>query len=615
MSGKTLDIETILRPNKYAVDIANQYQSWEGFRSPAASRWSEVQQYIFAVDTTMTSNSKLPWSNKTTLPKLCQIRDNLFSNYMATMFPKKKWLRWEGETKADETEEKTKCIESYMGWVVDRPEFYSEMSKLVLDYIDYGNCFAMPEWRDQRNNVDGDSETNPREQKGYVGPVLRRISPLDIVFNPTAPDFVSSPKIVRSIVSMGEVKEMVERLSNDPDDLADALEVYEYMKDIRMRVGEYPPNSAHVKNTSYQIAGFNSYQSYLGSNYAEILTFYGDLYDVDKDKFYRNQVIKVIDRDQIISQRTNPSYFGTTPIFHVGWRTRPDNLWAMGPLENLVGMQYRIDHLENMKADCFDLIAFPPLKVKGYVEEFEWEPFGRIFVGDDGDVEPVAVPAQSLQADNQIERLTAAMEEMAGSPKEAMGFRTPGEKTAFEVQRLENAASRVFQNKISQFERDGTENWLNGMLEMARRNMQSSNIRTINDEYKISMFLQLSPEDITGTGLIRPIAARHFAEKATKVQNAQAFFGSPAGQDQLLLQHFSSVALAKMWNDLLDLDEYEIVLPYVRIAEMADAQRMTQTQQEQVAMEQQTAGGIMPGDHDPEFNSPPEDPTGGTGTL
>jgi hypothetical protein len=27
----------------------------------------------------------------------------------------------------------------------------------------------------------------------------------------------------------------------------------------------------------------------------------------------------------------------------------------MGPLDNLVGLQYRIDHLENAKADALDL--------------------------------------------------------------------------------------------------------------------------------------------------------------------------------------------------------------------------------------------------------------------
>ena len=47
-----------------------------------------------------------------------------------------------------------------------------------------------------------------------------------------------------------------------------------------------------------------------------------------------------------------------------GWRPRPDNLYAMGPLDNLVGMQYRIDHLENLKSDVFDQIAYPILKIR-----------------------------------------------------------------------------------------------------------------------------------------------------------------------------------------------------------------------------------------------------------
>lgn len=606
MVGKTLEIDTILTPNKYACDIANQYQLWESLRQSRVAQWREIQSYVFGIDTTATSNGKLPWSNKTSIPKLCQIRDNLYANYMAAMFPKKKWLRWEGETQADETREKCKAIESYMMWVTDRPQFYSEMGKLVLDYIDYGNAFGMPEWVDGRNEVDGSQERNPREQNGYVGPVLRRISPLDIVFNPAAPSFVEAPKIIRSIVSIGEVATMVEQLSNDPDEKADAQDIWKYMKELRQAVSEYPPSSAHTKNPIYNIAGFSNYQHYLGSNYAEILTFYGDLYNVEEDKLYKNQVIKIIDRDQIISQRTNPSYFGHAPIYHVGWRTRPDNLWAMGPLDNLVGMQYRIDHLENMKADIFDLIAFPPLKVKGYVEDFDWEPMGRIYIGDDGDVEPVAVPPAALQADNQIALLTQTMEEMAGSPKEAMGFRTPGEKTAYEVQRLENAASRIFQSKISQCERDGTENWLNAMLELAKRNLPLTTIRAFNDQFKLATFMNLTKDDITGFGRIRPFAARHFAEVATKVQNATNFFGSPAGQDPMVIQHFSGVALAKMWNDLLDMDEYQVMLPYVRIAEAAESQGMLQGQQEQALVQGQTAGGIMPGDHDPEMNELPE---------
>ncbi|MCL5460301.1 hypothetical protein M3M33_16810, partial [Loigolactobacillus coryniformis] len=70
-----------------------------------------------------------------------------------------------------------------------------------------------------------------------------------------------------------------------------------------------------------------------------------------------------------------------------GWRERQNNLWAMGPLANLIGMQYRLDHIENMKADLFDLTTFPPMKIKGVVSDFEWGPMEKIFVDSDGDVE------------------------------------------------------------------------------------------------------------------------------------------------------------------------------------------------------------------------------------
>ena len=55
----------------------------------------ELQGYLYATDTTKTSNSKLPWSNKTTLPKLTQIMENLVANYEATLFPNQDWLKWE----------------------------------------------------------------------------------------------------------------------------------------------------------------------------------------------------------------------------------------------------------------------------------------------------------------------------------------------------------------------------------------------------------------------------------------------------------------------------------------------------------------------------------------
>jgi hypothetical protein len=509
---------------------------------------------------------------------------------MASLFPKRKWMMWEGATSSDEGKEKKDAITSYMEWAADRNEFYSEVGKLVLDYIDYGNVFAMPEWVDNSNNL----------KDGFIGPAPRRISPLDIVFDPTAPNFTASPKIIRSIVSLGELKDIIEKGSyQTEEEFLAAKSLYTEMLEYRKTAAEHP-GELQYKDSIYEVSGFDSYRDYLASQYAEVLTFYGDYYDVYNDRYERNKIVKIVDRCKVLGSWDNPSFFGQAPIYHVGWRVRPDNLWAMGPLDNLIGMQYRIDHLENMKADVFDIIAYPPLKIKGNVQDFEWKPMERIYVGDEGDVQMVAPDVQALQADTQIAILEAKMEEMAGSPREAMGFRTPGEKTMYEVQRLELAAGRIFQSKIAQFERDLLEPLLNSMLELARRNMTSAVVRVFDDENKIAVFQTLSVQDITGSGRIRPVAARHFAEKANQVQNLTNFFASAAGADPSIKQHFSSVELAKMWENLLDIESFNIVEPYIAITEMAEAQKYQASNQQLLAQNVSTPSGIMLGEDDNE---------------
>ncbi len=600
MAGNTLDLTTVVYPDQLGTSIASQWVEWNALRQPWLAEKTEVRQYIFATDTTKTTNSQLPWKNKTTVPKLCQIRDNLNSNYIAALFPKRKWWKWDADEQESNSKEVRKTIEGYMAGPLGQRIFKEEVEKLVLDYIDYGNCFVMAEW------MDGRVEQKDKTQVGFVGPAPRRISPLDIVFNPIASSFEKSPKIVRSLVSIGEVKEILERLSTDEN--REAYEkLFNYMVELRMTAKAQGTELVN-KNTLFNVDGFTSYQQYLQSDYVELLTFYGDIFDFETKKFLKNHVIIVADRHKVLSVAPNQSFFGHAPIFHVGWRKRQDNLWAMGPLDNLVGMQYRIDHLENLKADCFDLIAFPPLKIKGYVQDFTWGPMAKIYVSDDGDVEILNVPFQVLQTNTEIQILQNTMEEMAGSPKEAMGFRTPGEKTAYEVQRLENAAARIFQNKISQFEEKLVEPLLNAMLELARRNITSAiEMKVYDDEFNVATFEQLDPADLVGAGYIRPVAARHFAEKAERIQNLSNFFQSTLGQDQDIKAHFSSIKLARMFEELLDISEFEVVLPYVRLAEQKDAQSFAQAAHEQVMMELHTPAGLHPDDYDPEAAGlPPE---------
>ncbi len=228
------------------------------------------------------------------------------------------------------------------------------------------------------------------------------------------------------------------------------------------------------KSAGFTADGFTNLNEYYESNFVELLTFYGDIYDDSEKKFHKNRIITVVDRAYVIYNEQNPSWLGKASIFHAGWRERPDNLYAMGPLDNLVGMQYRIDHLENLKADVFDQIAYPIIKIRGDVEDFDFEPAARIYMGEEGDVGYLAPDTTALNADFQIQNLENKMEMLAGAPREAMGIRSAGEKTAFEVQQLMTAAGRIFQHKTAHFERVFLEPILNGMLEAARRNMDAA---------------------------------------------------------------------------------------------------------------------------------------------
>lgn len=590
MPGNVTNLRDLQNRDQLGCTIAKRWHEWFIFSQKNRDQWQEARNYIFATDTTTTTNNKLPWKNKTTIPKLCQIRDNLHANYMAAIFPRRKWLYWEADEKDANSKEKRDAIVNYMTWVIGQEFFKNTVSQLLLDYIDTGNCFVTAEWVDETITL------QDKTQVGYVGPAPKRFSPYDILMNPVATNFRSAPKIVRSLVTMGEVKELLEQEST-PENAEQYKELWQYLRDQRQLAGNanVGVGELEVKDEFMQIDGFMNYRTYLESDYCELLTFYGDIYDVENDEFLKNYVITVVDRHKIILKKPNPSFFGYPAIFHVGWRVRQDNLWGQSPLANLLGLQYRIDHIENLKADCFDLITFPPLKIKGYVSDFEWAPFARINVGDDGDVEMMAPPFQVLQANQEINTLQLWMEEMAGSPKEAMGFRTPGEKTAYEVQTLQNAASRIFQTKIAQFEEQILEPLLNAMLELARRNLgRAISIPVFDPEFDITIFDTLSAADITGAGRIKPVAARHFAEQAELIQNLTNLYNSKLGEDPSVLVHISGLGVAKLVEDNLNLKDYKIVQPNIRLAEEADSRREAQVYQEQTAMEAQTQSGLTP---------------------
>jgi len=567
MSGRTLDIYEYLQPDALAVAIAEKDRVWRSARDKKEQEWVELRNYVFATDTTTTTNASLPWKNKTTRPKLCQIRDNLHANYMAALFPNDNWFRWEARDEAATNKDKSKAIVAYMGSKLRESGFEETVSRLLFDFIDYGNAFADVEYVDERKNING------LQYDGFVGPRLVRISPFDIVFDLTAPSFSSTPKITRTLVSMGDI---IKRVGTDPKWAVFGPEMLSKIQANRDHVLSLR-NSDHRKFSGFVADGFGSLSDYYSCGMVEILEFEGDLYDKATNSLYPDHYIVVVDRAYVVHQGPIENWFGTSTKRHVGWRFRPDNLMAMGPLDNLVGMQYRIDHLENLKADVFDQIAHPLAKITGYVEEWEYGPGERIYMEQDADVEFVRPDTTALNADFQIDRLESEMEEMAGAPKNAMGIRTPGEKTAFEVQSLDNAAGRIFQSKVSYFEKHFIEPLLNAMLETARRNVDSADlIRVIDDDIGVVEFITITPQVLKSRGRVVPMGARHFAMQNLLVQNLTTLSGTGAYQDPTVSVHFSGFKIAKLLEDNLGLSQYNVVQRNIRVAEQMETQNMTQ---------------------------------------
>ena len=575
MAGTVLDIESIIHADILASEISNKWMEWNSFRSSWIEQKKELRNYLYATSTKTTGNALLPWSNTTTTPKLTQISDNLHANYMATLFPQNKWMKWEALDKESGTKLKRDIIQSYMDNKIRQSNFTTVASKLVQDYIIYGNCFATVEFEKTfRKKKDGTQVLD------YVGPKLVRISPYDICFNPTAAAFDKTPKIVKSIMTLGEVKKFI-------DDTGNTAYQAVFDKMIYARNAVKGGDADVSKGNAYTADGFTDIKNYYDSNYVEILTFYGDIYDYSNSVLLRDRIITVVDRAYILENAEQPMWSGKSPIFMAGWRERPDNLYAMGPLDNLVGMQYRIDHLENLKADVFDQIAYPIQKIKGEVDDYDFSPGSRIYVGEEGDVSYLVPDATALQADFQIRTLEDKMEEMAGAPRQAMGIRTPGEKTAFEVQQLQNSASRIFEHKAAHFERVFLEPALNAMLELSTRNLDMiDNIEIVDPNSGVTVFRQIKKEDISGNGKIVPMGARHFAEKARRVQSLSTLWQLKA-TDPSVAAHLSGKKFAQILAE--ELNEPDLFGENIAVTEQAETAMAAQDKEADAMQQMQIA--------------------------
>lgn len=124
---------------------------------------------------------------------------------------------------------------------------------------------------------------------------------------------------------------------------------------------------------------------------------------------------------------------------------------------------------------------------------------------------------------------------------------------------------------------------LDQMLEAARRNIgPAETVKVLDDDFAVTQFLSITPEDLRQRGKLYPVGARHYAQQAQIVQNLLGFVNSGAYQDPGVQAHVSGKAIASLMEEMLGLERFALVQDNIRIAEQQDTQKLAAQAQESV---------------------------------
>lgn len=572
-TGQVLDLDFItVRDHQdwEATYITDKWRQW--IHSEERIKWreevAEVRSFRYATDTRTTSNSINPHSHSTHLPKITQVGDTLEAHYSDALFPHSQWLQFEPGDQESNTVKNKRLIERYIHSRHDLSDYEKEQGCLIRDWVDEGNCFGEVLW---------DSETAGEKdkmmRKAYVGPKTRRIDPNRIGFNTKASSFRESWKIVQSVKTRGDImKDMMdEKLSQDYRLVLEKAE--EFRRYVTTHSGDLGEGWGEE-----DYDGFGTNATYFGmGDLVEFLTFYGSIYDTDTKEMHLNKKIVIVDRKWVLLNEPIETWDGKPHIYHSTWRDRPNTLLGMGPLQNLTGMQYMINHLQNAKADAFDSMINPDMLFNN-VEDMKVQKDGSVhyFVYDGGNVSNISPDTTVLNADFQLSTLERKMEEYAGVPPEAYGFKTPGEQTKFEVSERINGSARLFNNRIKKFEREIIEPSINAELELAKVHFDQ-NLQVLTSREEGDIFEAITPELLQNSGYLIARGAQHYAQQARMTQELNGLI-QVMGADPEIKIHFPPKKIALAYNSLVGGfgSKEGIYEEYGRLVEQVETQQRQQ---------------------------------------
>lgn len=583
MSTNSLGIVEALTPDIMANEIINLWARYKLARSSWESEMLELRNFAFATSTKTTEVNSNDYDNSTTIPKLSQIAMNLKANYSAHLFGSPDWVQFQAFDRDAASAESKEMVQAYARTKMERKDYEDVLDSCVDDWIYTGVCFAQ-----QRYVTETGLDVNDQPFPLYQGGVLERIAPPDIAFDVTATSFKKAVKIIRKVYTLGDIAELVE----DEAHPAFTQELLDDIRNTRLFIKSSgavkAPEGTNWKAEVLTKDGFGDMLNYVNSDVVEVHEFYGNMYSLETGEFLKNHKITVVDRRKVIEKEHVKTSNGSQLIYYATWEKRPDNLMGMSPLARLVGMQYKLDKLENMRADIFDRIAHPTTLEKGEVEFYgvRGEVGGRYVTDETGDVKFLVPDTTILNADFQIQNTMLIMEEMAGSPRNATGFRTPGEKTKFEVQVLDNGGNRIFREKTKSFERNFLEDIINDVVMLGRDNIgETDMVSTQGTEFDIQKFLSVNKEDLVVSGKLRARGSTLFAEKANALQNLITLLNNP-NLLGLIQPHTSRIALTKAIEELADLKPFNIFLPNIGIQEDQATAKLANASQESTEVNQ-----------------------------
>ena len=563
-----LTLADINNADQKARRIVDMYRAGDMEWQNLYDRWAEVRKFVFASDTTYSSDKVGTWRNRTTIPKLTWVFDKLKTTYIQNLFPSDDFFRWKASPGNEVDTAKAGAIEHLMIHKLKHPmaRWREVTGEMIDDLLLKGNIFASAEFVEHFSI----NFRTGQPELVFRGPRPVRIDPMSIKFNASANTFDNTYTIVKYVYQWDQFFEMAKRTGWWDEEIVEKVRAAlsgNYSKDLSDWLKEEHKQEDDV-------------QFYTGWKKGEVAIYVydGSFVDESTNLIATNQQIAVVENLWLLGQRENPSYLGIKPIVHAPWRKRSEHLIGMGPLENLVGMQHRIDHEENMKADALDLTVFPIRKIMGEpgMEEYKIEPGAEWVTPVNGDVQLVYPDARAMQHDQQIMQYAQWIEEFAGVPRETAGFRTPGEKTAFEVDQLLNNSERHFEEKILEVESRVVEPLLNMCLELQIRNLTEWDLQFIREQDQES-WQSLTIDDLRQDGRLYPHGAKHFRHRQAKIQKLQSL-GQLAAQVQGGADHMSTFRLMKAIEREMGVDEENIIAQGAGIMERQETQQLVQGQ-------------------------------------